>query len=407
MDFVSDPWPPPGYRARVAEAVAGYLADDGRLSLPDGDGPVRQLEEAYRDRIGRAYALSFNSGTSALLAAYFGVGVGPGDEVLVAAYNYHAAASVLVHLGAVPVLCDVDPVTGELSLDDAERRLTTRTRALVVTHLYGHVADLSAVARFARRCGLRLVEDCSHAHGAERDGIPAGGRGDAVVFSLQENKLAPAGEGGILLTDEAAVHERAMALGHVNGRLHHLTQPGPRALAGTGLGLKLRIHPLAAVAGLVGLAVCAETLEPRRQAAKHLAELFAGSPVRFRWQPGSSYYLFRVLAPEDLDRAALDGALSRARERGIPLRRASLAPLYRHALFADAVPGWAALPGAGGWRRHRAGDFPGTERHVDRLLSAPTMLGEQRQADRESFAAAAVRLLVDAAWAARPAVPAR
>src|SRR5205807_264535 len=113
--------------------------------------------------------------------------------------------------------------TGNIDPDDAARRVTGRTRGIVVTHVYGYPADMAAVARLSRAFGLKVIEDCSHAHGATLGGRPVGSFGDVCVFSLQESKLAPAGEGGILATSSTEIYERAVALGHFGERARRLS----------------------------------------------------------------------------------------------------------------------------------------------------------------------------------------
>lgn len=389
MPFDPDEWPPQRYWKDVTSDVADYLAGGGRMSLPDGGGPIGELEDVYRSWTGRSFAVTYNSGTSALLAGYFGIGIQAGDDVLVSAYNYHAAATALIGLGARPVLCDIDPLCGDIDLADAAARMTTRTSAIVVTHMYGHIGEMSGVEHFARSHGLQVVEDASHAHGAVRDGRAAGGYGNVSVFSLQENKLAPAGEGGIVVTDDPSVYERAMVFGHVNGRLRKLTDPALRALVETGLGRKLRMHPLAAVAGLVGQRLCEVEVPRRQRAALHFASLFDGSVIQVPQDAGSAYYLLRAKIVDDMPIGALDEALIEAKQLGFPLRRASLTPMYRLPLFAAGSPLIDGAP----WQIWDSKDFPGTERYTSRLLSLPTMVGRSRREDRERYAEAAVQLL--------------
>ena len=379
-------WPPIEYKRRVAEAISAYLTANGEMSLPNGDGPIGELEWKYKAAVGRDYALATNSGTSALHSAFFALGVAKGDEVLAAVTSFHASVTPLIHFGATPVLCEVDSGTGEIDLEDAAKRVTERTRGLVVTHMYGYPADMHAVRDFAAQRGLWVVEDCSHAHGATFNGQQVGSFGDIAVFSLQQNKLAPAGEGGILLSNSAVLYERAAALGHFGSRLERLTDPSLRSIAATGFGLKYRMHPLAAVAGLVGLEMAPTYTSMRRQYAERLAGALGNAKVRsltFRFDPGAVYFLFRATyVANGID---IDDYLKRASELGVPIHRASQPPLHVLPLFQSSSTDFAGtLPES--WLRYRNGEFPQTEAYCRSLISLPSFWAADQQGKVDELA---------------------
>ena len=214
--------------------------------LASGDwstSPVaEQLEAEFAAYHGVRFALSTNNGTAALHAAFFALGLGPGDEVISPSATYWATAMPVLSCGAIPVFADVDPETLCLDPADVERRLTPRTRAVVVMHSGGMPCDMDALLDIARRHRLKLVEDASHAHGATYRGRKVGTFGDVAAFSLQTSKLCPAGEGGVLLTDDAAVFRRATALGHyerLGRKVDPREDPDPRPAGG-------RVRPLPA-----------------------------------------------------------------------------------------------------------------------------------------------------------------
>src|SRR5687767_12796929 len=219
----------PLIEAEETAAVQEVLAS-GELST----SPVaRQLEAEFAAYHGVRYALSANNGTAALHAAFFALGVGPGDEVISPAATYWATAVPVLNCGAIPVFADVDPETLCIDPSDVERRISPRTKAIVVMHAGGMPCEMDALLEIARRHGLRVVEDASHAHGALYKGRKVGTFGDVAAFSLQTSKLCPAGEGGILLTDDEAILRRATALGHYE----RLGRPRPApANGGTGGG---------------------------------------------------------------------------------------------------------------------------------------------------------------------------
>ncbi len=243
---VDDAWPKIG-QAAIDAVVA--LMREGRISIGDGSGPIGELEAAFAAYTGAEFALMHNSGTAALHAAYYGVGVGPGDEVLVPSYTWHATAGAVVMANAVPIFCESDPMTLNVDVEDAARRITPRTKAIAVVHMWGNVADMDAVMALARAHDLAVVEDCSHAHGATWHGQHVGTIGDVGAFSLQGSKVLVAGEGGMLITDRADVYDRALVLGS-HGRIQLDAHDEALRELTTGLGFKYRPHPLGAAIAL-------------------------------------------------------------------------------------------------------------------------------------------------------------
>ncbi len=210
---------------------------------------VAELEEDFKGRLDGSLVLAHCNGTSAILAALHAFGLEPGDEVIVPSATYWASVTPVLHCGGVPVFAETEERCLGLDPQDVERRVTPRTRAIVVVHLFGMPSRMEELLAVARRHDLKVLEDASHAHGARYRGQPVGTLGDAAVFSLQTNKLGPAGEGGILATRDPELWEKAVRLGHYE-RVLGLQSPN-RRFAATGFGLKLRISPLnAAVAGV-------------------------------------------------------------------------------------------------------------------------------------------------------------
>ncbi len=220
---------------------------DETISIYDNSGIFGEFEAAFAAYHARAHGLLFNSGTSAILAMYEAIRLQPGDEVLCPVYTFHATVSPLMYLGAIPIFCDAD-AEGNISFEQIVERRSTRTRAVVVTHMWGlPAADTAKIADYCRDNGLYLLEDCSHAHGARRNHSLVGTFGDLAAWSLQGQKTVTGGEGGILVTDRDDLYNRALLHGHYNKRpkteIDH-NDPS-RDFYLTGMGLKLRAHPLA------------------------------------------------------------------------------------------------------------------------------------------------------------------
>lgn len=275
--------PPPHYRwpPVTAETRAAVLEQlETALSIKDRSGVIRRFEQRFADYHGRRFALLTNSGTSALFAVFEGLGLQPGDEVLCPEYTWFATASAMMYTGATPVFCDCGQ---DCNIDPAEveARLGPRTRALVVTHMWGKPCAMDRIAALCADRGLALVEDCSHAHGATFRGRTVGTFGTAAVWSLQAAKLVAAGEGGILLTDDENVYARAQLQGHYNRRCEQEIDAGHSLYRfwQTGFGQKLRIHPLAAAIAEQQFGHLEEWLAQKRAHARYMCQQLKDLPL--------------------------------------------------------------------------------------------------------------------------------
>lgn len=255
-----------------SEAAVVAMVRSGELSYGRVEGKVKELEDNFKQHMGLDYAISAHSGTGAIHAGWFGLNLAPGTEVIVPAYTHIGTAMPLFHLGLVPVLCDVDLETGNIDPAQIEASITNRTGAIGVTHQFGLSADMGRITEIADRFNLKILEDCSHAHGSTSEGRPVGVRGDVACFSLQSHKTISVGEGGILLTSDARIAERAALLGHY--RLpHEYSSEEFAELVETGYGMKSRLHPLAAAIGVVSLKNIGIVCEQRDANYRLLASL--------------------------------------------------------------------------------------------------------------------------------------
>ena len=253
--------------ARDDEEAVLRILRDGNISTHP---VIRELEQDYRELTGRKHALAHCNGTAALLAAFFALDLQPGDEILVPSATFWASVLPMLWTGAVPVFCESEPERLGIDPADMERKITPRTRAIVVVHLWGLPCRMTAIGDIARRHGLRIIEDASHAHGASWRGRPCGALGDISVFSLQGDKLAPGGEGGVLLTDDDALHERATCLGDIT-RIIELDSAA-RRFAATSFGIKTRIAPVSAAIARVQLRHLRERNARRNANLAYLSE---------------------------------------------------------------------------------------------------------------------------------------
>ncbi len=188
----------------------------------DPDNPptrVAELESTAAKWIGTDYALAVSSGTTALETALGAISIGPGDEVIVPAWSWLSCVTAIVRMGARPVLAEIDD-TLCIAPSEIERLTTEKTRAVLVVHYQGVAADMNAIIKAAHRRGLFVVEDCAEAPGTRYHGRQVGTWGDVAIYSFQHNKPMTAGEGGLLVTRDIRIYERAV-------RMHDLGQYRP------------------------------------------------------------------------------------------------------------------------------------------------------------------------------------
>lgn len=250
-----------------AEAAVLQILRDGNVSTHP---VIRELEHDYAAFTGRRHALAHNNGTSALLAAFHALDLQPGDEILVPTATFWASVLPMVWCGLVPVFCESESATLGIDPADMRRKITPRTKAVVIVHLWGLPCKVDEIQRVCDEFDLRIIEDASHAHGGVYQGRKCGTLGDISVFSLQGDKLAPAGEGGIFLTDNQDYFERATCLGDIT-RIIELESPA-RRFAATGMGIKTRIAPMSAALGRVSLRNLAESNFIRNENHRWLSE---------------------------------------------------------------------------------------------------------------------------------------
>lgn len=181
---------------------------------------VRQFEEAFARAMGVRFALGVTSGTAALDCAITGLGIGPGDEVIVPAYTWWSDYTCVVHAGALPVFADIDRT---LNIDpaDFERRITPRTKAVIAVHLLGGPCDMAPLLEVARARNIRVLEDAAQCVGGSYQGRPLGSLGDAGIYSFQVNKMITSGEGGAVVCNDPWIYEQAARF-HDMGTLQSL-----------------------------------------------------------------------------------------------------------------------------------------------------------------------------------------
>jgi dTDP-4-amino-4,6-dideoxygalactose transaminase len=201
----------------MAEVVRAGRGGWCRLGLDDGEVSTFEREwAAYQDA---KHCLAVSNGTVAIECALQGLGLRPGDEVIVPSITFVASASGVLMARGIPVFADVLPDTCQIDPDDVERKITRRTRGVLVVHYAGYPVDMSRITKLARDRGLFVLEDCAHAQGTEWRGRKVGAIGDVGTFSFQGSKSLTCGEGGAIVTNRKDVYEACWAYHHIGRSL--------------------------------------------------------------------------------------------------------------------------------------------------------------------------------------------
>jgi dTDP-4-amino-4,6-dideoxygalactose transaminase len=250
------------------EAAVIQVMRSGMLA----QGPrVKAFEQAFARAMGAPYAVATSSGTTALHLALLAHGIGPGDEVITSPLTFIATANAIVHAGARPVFADVDD---SLNLDPraAAAMIGPRTRAIVPVHLHGSPCDVAAFARLAEASGLVMIQDACQAVGATVDGRPLGSFGTAV-FSFYATKNLTTGEGGMIISKDAAVAEAAASL-------RHQAYYSSSAYVHSAIGYNFRMTEMQAAIGLVQLQKLPALTQRRRDTARYFDEVIPSDRLR-------------------------------------------------------------------------------------------------------------------------------
>lgn len=369
-------WPP---RSTKLEKDALTRQRDTDISIKGSSGPIRNLENAFRNFLDNKvkFVITFNSGTSALLAAYFALGIDEQDEVIVPAFTYHAAISPLFILRANPVLVDVDIKTWCIDPEKIEEKITSRTKAITVVHQWGHPADMDKIMRIAKKHKLKIIEDCSHAHGSKYKGKLVGTLGDIAVFSLQANKILFAGEGGILVTNKAKYHDRAVLLGHYRDRARdEIRSKFYQRFWFTGYGLKLRMSPYNAITAIYALKNIKRRIKMRKKALQYFSSKLSqfteiSIPYIAKYADMGAWYGYKPLyQPKKFYNIPRKRYIEALVAEGVEIKEPQSDAISRLPLYT--IKGDKMFKNRKNKIIHRPGDYKNAEELADRALSLPT-----------------------------------
>lgn len=370
---------------QIGDAEVEMAAEMTRRNELSGGTPVvREFEKQWREWIGTRYAITTVNGTSALYSAYFGLGVGPGDEVICPVNTWICSIAPAILLGAKPVFCDIDPDTLQLDSESVRSKITSKTACICAVHLWGNPCNLDAILAVASERGIPVLEDCSHAHGAKYKGRMCGSIGAVGCWSLQGSKPVSAGEGGVVATNDTDIFERACLVGQVN-RIAGIDLVGARyeEHQPLGLGMKFRAHPL-------GIGIAKVQLDKLPALNAHRAAYVSGVEAGLKDIPGlravqvyagaerAGFYGFPVrYAPQELQGLSCKAFCCALNEMGLKVSIAPYPNLHNLPLFAKGFDVFTRNRGplcaSEGYTGYRRGDFPKAEEAEENTLFLPQL----------------------------------
>jgi perosamine synthetase len=295
-----------------------YLLECIETGWISSEGPfVERFEREFAQRVGRKYGIAVANGSVALDAAVVALGIGAGDEVILPTFTIISCAAAVVRAGATPVLVDCDARTWNMDVAQVEARITPRTKAIMVVHMYGLPVDMAPLMAMADRRGLAVIEDAAEAHGQTCDARPCGSFGALSTFSFYPNKHVTTGEGGMIVTDDEALAERCR-------RLRNLCFQPPRRFVHEELGWNFRLTNLQAALGLAQLERLDEFLGRKRRMGARYTERLQGNvraqlPVARTEQASNVYWVYGLVLDDALPFDA-EQAMKRFQEKQIGTR---------------------------------------------------------------------------------------
>ena len=315
------------------QAVGDVLKSDFLTTGPK----IAEFEQTVADYVGAKYAVAISNGTSALHAACFAAGIGPGDEVITTPLTFAASANCVLYCGGTPVFADVDPKTYNIDPEDIRRKITDRTKAIIAVHLAGQPCDMDAIHSIAREHGLIVIEDGAHALGSVYKGKKVGSMSDMTTFSFHPVKPITTGEGGMIVTDNEDFYKKMVLF-----RSHGITRDdsimtrndGPWFYQQFDLGYNYRITDIQCALGCSQMKKLDRFLARRKEIVARYNEAFADcdniiTPYQLS-DTESGWHLYMVQV-KNCDRRQVFEAM---REKGIGVN-VHYIPVYMHPYYQE------------------------------------------------------------------------
>ena len=360
-------------KSAALEAIeSGYLSKFEGSFTPDppfsflGGPYVQGLEKSWCDFYGVEHAVSMNSATSGIYAAWGALGLGYGDEVIVPAITMTACASGVLMYGAIPVFADVDKNTGCIDPDAIEKLISKKTKAILVVHLYGYLADMDRICAICEKHNIALIEDCAQSHIAKYNGRYAGTFGDIGIFSLNVNKTIQVGEGGVCVTSDSDIAYRLQLI-----RNHGEAVVGPAQYDNITniLGFNYRLSEIQASMAICQLEKVKDLTSVRLEMVEYLNEHLSKFKCLDIFVPPKdqvcTYYQYKILLDEKRAGVTCAELIRALNKEGLyffggytPLY---MQPLYqKRKLFKHGYP-WSAPENEGSFTSYKHGSCPVAE----------------------------------------------
>lgn len=314
---------------------------------------VPLFEQNFAKYTGVKYASAVCNGTVALHLALVALGIGPGDEVIVPTLTYIASVNSIAYTGATPVFVDSLEDTWQMDPEDVARKITQRTKAIMVVHLYGHPCDMDAIVSIAKKHDLFIVEDCAEAFGALYKGKHVGSFGDVAAYSFFGNKTITTGEGGMVVTNDETLYDRVV---HFKGQ----GLAKYREYWHDVIGYNYRMTNICAAIGLAQLEQADKIIEKKRKIAEWYKAGLKGLPVTFHKEVGDvrhSYWMCSILVDEPSKRDPLRSALL---QEGIETRPLFY-PVHTMPMYSSKYQRHPVAENLG-WRGINLPSFPGLKK---------------------------------------------
>jgi perosamine synthetase len=299
----------PVYQPDLSGKELEYVTDCLQSTWISSKGAyIGRFESEFRDFVGVGFAGTVSNGTVALHLALEALGIGPGDEVIVPTLTYIASANAVAYTGAVPVFVDSEPDSWQIDLNDVRRKITPRTRAIMPVHLYGAACDMDPLMALAAEHGMFVIEDCAEAIGTMYKGRHVGSFGTISTFSFFGNKTITTGEGGMVVTNDQTLYERAV---HLKGQ----GLAAHRQYWHDVIGYNYRMTNICAAIGCAQMQRAAQFLAHKKRIAQDYRDRLTGVPVTFQPEPQDtvhSHWMISLLCRHADDRDPLREVLDQA-----------------------------------------------------------------------------------------------
>lgn len=308
-----------------------YLAQCIDTGWVSSEGPfVRQFETQFAKLVTRSHGIAVTNGSLALDCALAALKIGSGDEVILPTFTIISCAAAIVRSGAKPVLVDCDPITWNMEVNQIEKKITAKTRAIMVVHIYGLPVDMNPVIELAAKHNLHLIEDAAEAHGLKYKDRPCGSFGDLSTFSFYPNKLITTGEGGMIVTDDREIADRCRCL-------RNLCFQANQRFVHEELGWNLRMSNIQAALGIAQLERFDEFLTKKQHMGQRYTELLCDIdgiqlPATKTPYAQNAYWIFGIVLKDEIPFDAAE-AIKRMKTLGIGCRP-FFWPMHKQPVFA-------------------------------------------------------------------------